>query len=130
MGRALGQLSLHFWRHEFACKCGCGFNTVDAELIAVLERLRFEFGSAILINSGTRCPAHNALVGGATNSQHIVGKAADIVVRGHHENEVVGMMGLWYPRSYGVGRYIGRTHIDVRPLMARWDSRRTYIRAT
>jgi len=45
----------------------------------VLEPLRQHFGEPIIISSGYRCPELNRLVGGAPNSQHITGEAADIV---------------------------------------------------
>lgn len=56
--------------------------TVQANLQAlinnVLDPARREYGSYILVNSGYRCPALNAAVGGASNSQHLTGEAADI----------------------------------------------------
>lgn len=56
--------------------------TVRAKLQAlidnVLDPARREYGSYILVNSGYRCPALNAAVGGASNSQHLTGEAADI----------------------------------------------------
>ena len=43
----------------------------------VLQPLRDKFGP-IRINSGYRCPELNRAVGGASNSQHLRGEAADI----------------------------------------------------
>ena len=43
----------------------------------VLDPLREKVG-AIRVNSGYRTPAHNKQIGGATNSQHCKGEAADI----------------------------------------------------
>ena len=43
----------------------------------VLDPLREKVG-AIRINSGYRTPAYNKQIGGATNSQHCKGEAADI----------------------------------------------------
>ena len=117
------QLSEHFQRHEFACKCGCGFNDVDPALIVVLENIREVFNSPVIINSACRCPSHNARVGGSVNSQHPLGKAADIVVQGAHADEVADYLEDTYPDTYGIGRYDGRTHIDVRHKRARWDKR-------
>lgn len=53
----------------------------------VLEPLRQHFNVPIVISSGFRCPKLNALVGGATNSQHKTGEAADI----HIPDEETGM---------------------------------------
>lgn len=44
----------------------------------VLEPLRQHFGKPISINSGYRCPELNRAVGGARNSYHMKGRAADI----------------------------------------------------
>ena len=76
----MGDLSEHFSREEMACKCGCGLDTVDAELLSLLEKIRAHFDRPITINSGCRCEAHNRAVGGSKNSQHLIGRAADIVV--------------------------------------------------
>lgn len=48
----------------------------------VLEPLRKRFG-AIRINSGYRCHLLNLQVGGAIESQHTLGEAADIFVPNH-----------------------------------------------
>ena len=47
-----------------------------------LERLRQAAGIPIIINSGYRSPAVNRAVGGAKNSNHLTGCAADIRVAG------------------------------------------------
>ncbi|MCC8038528.1 MAG: D-Ala-D-Ala carboxypeptidase family metallohydrolase [Bacteroidales bacterium] len=44
----------------------------------VLDPLREAFKKPIYVNSGYRCPALNAKVGGAKNSGHLYGYAADI----------------------------------------------------
>jgi uncharacterized protein YcbK (DUF882 family) len=44
----------------------------------VLEPLRQHFGKPIKINSGFRCKTLNEAVGGAKNSYHTKGRAADI----------------------------------------------------
>lgn len=117
----MGDLSPHFSRWEFKCKCGqCGRDTVDTELLVVLEGLRQHFNQKVAINSGTRCEGHNETVGGSDNSQHLWGKAADIVVENTCESEVAAYLDYTYPDKYGIGRYPGRTHIDVRDFKARW----------
>lgn len=45
----------------------------------VLDRLRGEWGRPIIVTSGYRCKELNAAVGGARNSQHLKGQAADII---------------------------------------------------
>ena len=44
----------------------------------ILDPLREAWGAPIIVTSGVRCPALNKAVGGATNSQHMYGQAADI----------------------------------------------------
>lgn len=73
-------LSENFCLHEFACPCcrsvGRG---IDPKLVKLLQELRDAWGR-ITITSGYRCPKHNAEVGGSEHSQHMLGRAADIVV--------------------------------------------------
>lgn len=44
----------------------------------ILDPLRENYGKAIHVNSGYRCPALNEAVGGSKTSQHMKGMAADI----------------------------------------------------
>ena len=48
----------------------------------VLEYIRVRFGKPITVNSGYRGPALNKAIGGAKNSQHMTGQAADIEIVG------------------------------------------------
>ena len=50
-------ISENFSREEFACKCGCGFNTADKELVHILEKVRTKFNSPVTINSALCCLA-------------------------------------------------------------------------
>ena len=117
------KLNDHFSRKEFACRCGCGFDTVDAELLHVLINLRGQFNAPITITSGARCKNHNGNIGGSEKSQHMIGRAADIKIYRIHEDIVADYLEATYPDKYGIGRYIGRTHIDTRATPARWDYR-------
>ncbi len=85
------RLSKHFTLDEFtfsqtAIRQGLD-NTPDeshiehmrALCLNVLEPLRTLIGKPIQITSGYRSPKVNAAIGGSKHSQHIVGKAADIV---------------------------------------------------
>jgi hypothetical protein len=72
-------------------------NTPSAEVRAnlqllvncVLQPVRDLYGKPIHINSGYRCVELNKAVGGAVNSQHVQGRAADISVGGRTENRVL-----------------------------------------
>ncbi len=116
----MGDLSKNFNRREFECSCGCGTDTVDAELIEVLEALRNRVDEPIKINSGHRCKNHNADIGGAEKSMHLTGKAADIVVGGIDACLIADYLNERYPDKYGIGEYETFTHIDVRKIKARW----------
>lgn len=54
----------------------------------LLEPLRADLDRPIKITSGYRCEKLNKLIGGAKNSQHIEGKAADIRVEGISTEEL------------------------------------------
>ena len=56
-------------------------NLVDL-CVNVLEKVREKWGSPVTVNSGYRCPKLNRAIGGAKNSQHLTGQAADIEVPG------------------------------------------------
>lgn len=56
-------------------------NNLQRLCTEVLEPLRAHFGFPIRINSGFRCKELNKAVGGAPNSYHTRGRAADIPMR-------------------------------------------------
>lgn len=47
-------------------------------LVQLVEQLRAIDSRALTIVSAYRCPVHNHAVGGATNSMHMYGAAADL----------------------------------------------------
>ena len=100
---------------------------VDEALTVVLQCIREHFGKAVTITSGYRTAAHNAAVGGAKSSQHLLGRAADIRVQGVSVEDVAAYAESLMPDWGGVGRYpvkAGRTtgwvHVDTRADKARW----------
>jgi uncharacterized protein YcbK (DUF882 family) len=111
--------SPHFSRSDFACKCGCGFDTVDFELIRSLEYIREHFDKPVIISSGCRCPDWNARSGGSDNSLHLQGRAADIKIHGVSPADVQSLAENM--EVGGLGRYVSFTHIDTRSGYARWD---------
>ena len=118
-------ISPNFDRSEFACKCGCGYDTVDAELIRVLDEVRSVFGDrAVVITSGCRCRSHNETVGGWLASKHLVGKAADFYISQVDCGLVAEYLEQQYFDRYGIGRYDTWTHLDVRERPARWGDRK------
>ena len=125
------KLTAHFSKDEFDCTDGSEmpFEVLNnvIEVANNLEVLRAHFNAPITINSAYRSPVYNRSVGGAVNSQHLGGKAADVVIEGVTPNEVadaieflieVGLM-----KEGGLGRYDTFTHYDIRGTKARWDYR-------
>lgn len=114
------QLSRHFRRHEFACSCGCGFDSIDTQTLEILEAVRRHFGMPVTVTSAARCRQHNADVGGASNSQHLYGRAADIQVAGTEPGVVHDWIATHYPAA-SLGRYRTFCHVDTRSDgPARW----------
>ena len=118
----MGDLSPHFNRRELACRCGCGQIAVNQILISALEELRRLAGGPVIVTSGYRCPKHNALMGGAKNSLHVQGKAADVQIPGLTVKEMYELAcqveGF---KKGGLGVYPeGFIHVDVRDEPGRW----------
>jgi len=116
-----GYLSENFKVSEFACK---GSQTLpkglpDPKLLELLESIREHFDAPITINSGYRSPKHNEAIGGAKNSYHVKGMAADIVVKGVPSSLVYNYLNVFH--KGGLGRYKTFTHVDVRSEKARWQ---------
>lgn len=102
----------NFTRSEFACKCGCGLDTVDYKLVEILDEIRDHFEAKMTINSGCRCIAHNASVNGADHSLHLIGRAADIVVAGIPPAIIEALaIQMHVP---GIKGYATFTHLDTR----------------
>ncbi len=60
--------------------------SLNALVDNILDPLREAFGRPIVVTSGFRCRRLNAEVGGARNSQHLRGQAADIIGGSRDEN--------------------------------------------
>jgi hypothetical protein len=102
-------------------------------LCQALEVLREELGGRpIRIGSGYRPEAYNRAIGGARFSQHLQGRAADVVVDGVAAGVVhdtaLRLAKAGRIRVGGLGAYPTFTHIDVRnvspdgpiPRLVRW----------
>ena len=119
-----GMLSKHFSKAEFACNhCGKLHPSgvmPPKELLDVLDDLRDHFGVPVTVNSGYRCPVHNANVGGATASRHMEGDASDVMVKGVPPSEVFAYLEPIIGNRGGAHEYNTFTHVDVRGHKARW----------
>jgi uncharacterized protein YcbK (DUF882 family) len=114
------RLNEWFKREEFRCQCGCGFDTVDVDLLEVLTNVREHFKAPVHITSGCRCTTHNFNAGGSKHSQHTIGKASDFQVRGVSPKEVYEYIDSEYPHTLGLGLYSSWVHVDSRENKARW----------
>lgn len=82
----------HFKIEEFACRCGsigCDAATMREAFLVKLEELRCLWGKPMVITSGSRCRYWNSFVGGVPGSQHLLGNAADILVKDRAEAEAI-----------------------------------------
>ncbi len=82
---------------EFRCPCGncTGYPAeVNRNLVLNLQKVREHYGKSIIITSGLRCPAYNKRVGGISNSNHLIGKSADIYITGGQSNSYSGRKGI------------------------------------
>jgi len=128
------QLTPNFWRSEFDSKDG---KEMPPEILRevrktaqYLQTLRDHIEVTqgverpITVNSGYRSKAHNKAVGGSKNSQHLYGKAADIVVDGLTPAKVKQIVEELIMRGKmkegGIGLYPSFLHYDHRGIKARW----------
>lgn len=93
-------------------------NNVQILVKSVLQPLRDYLGVPVNVTSGYRSYLVNKAVGGADNSQHRTGQAADIVVRGYDPVKllrIIQNMGLPYDQL--ISEYSGHKswlHISVK----------------
>ena len=122
------KLTDNFYLSEFQSNDGASMPLEvleNVKLLAVeLQKIRDHFNAPITINSGYRSPRHNKAVGGAKNSQHLLGNAADIVVHGQDpsvvSDTIQNLIDEGVLTEGGLGRYNTFTHYDIRGYKARW----------
>ena len=129
----MGDLTTNLSRQEFACQCGCGFDSIDYQIVQwvqdAVDYLTESTGRDIWvqITSGNRCETHNEAVDGSKASYHKKGRAADhkFFYRDNGmqvDPETVAVMYEAKHPECGIGRYVNRTHIDSRGHKARWSA--------
>jgi uncharacterized protein YcbK (DUF882 family) len=125
------KLTKNFDLKEFECKCGCKMPLEVYEnvikLAGELQKLRTYLDRPIRINSAYRCESHNYKSGGSKTSQHLLGKASDVVVDSLKPAEVhrivEDLIGMGEMLQGGLGLYDTFLHYDIRKSKARWDAR-------
>lgn len=108
---------------QFACTCRgkyCKDNKISPRLIQILNESAKILNETFSVNSGYRCVRRNLEVGGAANSQHVYGTAADLRMSPSKFTTVARVM-----RSLGItgiGYYYqkGFLHVDIRSGRAEW----------
>lgn len=105
-----------FEKGEFACKCGsCGGYPAELSqaLVEAADRVRKHFSSPAIVSSGLRCKAHNAKVGGVSNSRHLTGKAIDFRIQGRTAKEVLAYVQTLPEIRYSYAIDAQYLHMDV-----------------
>ncbi len=115
------KLAPNFKVKEFACKDNADVVFIAPELVDVLQKIRDHFGKAVNINSGYRTNFHNNRVGGAKQSQHLYGTAADIYISGVSPEDIAAYSETLLSGTGGIGIYKNFVHIDVRRNKSRWN---------
>ncbi len=106
------QVAENFRLREFQCRDGSYQVVLHSGLLQKLQALRSALQRPVLITSGYRNPVHNARVGGAPNSLHLKGMAADIYVRGLSLEQLArAARDLDFT---GIGIYGAFLHVDIR----------------
>lgn len=113
-------LSKNFRVREFRCQDGTDPIFVDMDLVDILQKVRDHFKKAVTITSAFRTASHNKSVNGATYSQHLYGRAADIKVSGVSPKDVAAYLETLLPNTGGIGVYSSWVHVDTRPIKSRW----------
>lgn len=114
------KLSANFSVIEFACKDGSDKILVDEKLVLILQKIRNHFGKPVTISSAYRTVTYNRKIGGASNSMHTKGRAADIYISGIEPAviaayaEKLGVLGIGL---YTKDRFV---HVDTREEKYFW----------
>ena len=101
----------NFKPSEFACR-RTGQFYYHPPTFDCCQRARDDIGKALSINSGHRSRIHNALVGGAPQSAHLL-IAVDISTRGHNRAALLRVLIKAGFKSFGL--YNTFIHADLRP---------------
>lgn len=103
----------YFKPEEFACRCGCGYDAINPQLVAALDMARKDAGIGFTVSSGCRCKDHNKRVGGVADSSHVHGYAVDIQVNNSaHRLRVVKALVRYFDR---IGIDKNFIHVDIDP---------------
>ena len=124
------QITENFYLDEFECRDKSDMpKEVLFNIIALaneMQKVRDILKTSITVNSGYRSPSYNKSIGGASKSQHLLGKACDFTAKGLTPYEVAeileDMMQGGSIVNGGLGEYDTFTHYDIRTTPARWNN--------
>lgn len=119
-GRENERLSEHFTVREFMCRDGAPYARISPELIGNLQRLRERISQSILVSSGYRHKRHNEAEKGATDSQHIAGRAADVRSTTLKPIDLAAEALAVFGCNIGIGLGKNIVHLDLRGSRASW----------
>ena len=122
------QITKNFNLSEFQCKCGCKMPSKVVNNILLLAEqlqvLRDALDCPVDLTNAYRCETHNKEVGGAKNSQHLLGKAADIQIDYLTPREISTTIEIFIDEGImlqgGLATYPTFVHYDIRKKRARW----------
>lgn len=108
---------------ELRCRCWSGCNAVplQKDFLAALNRLRHDWARPLIVNSASRCKAHNEKVGGSPSSQHLLGLAVDLRVASPNDGKALQALAEKHGfRGIGVAKNF--IHLDMREgATAHWE---------
>jgi uncharacterized protein YcbK (DUF882 family) len=125
----MATITKNFNINEFKCKDG---TPVPSELLKNvielannLQIIRDYIDLPITILSAYRTENHNKKVGGAKKSQHLQGKAADLLTELNSKklyDIIEFLINEGKIKEGGLGLYENFVHYDIRGVKARWQS--------
>ncbi len=109
---------------ELACKDGTPYphEWRDSRAVALaqaFDTLRAKVGLPLVVLSAFRTPEHNRAVDGARQSQHVQGRALDLLPPKGWTVAQLAAVAADIPSIRGLGLYGSFLHIDVRPTARR-----------
>ena len=124
------QLTKNFYLDEFTCRDESDISKeILFNIIALakeMQEIRNVLDVSITVNSGYRSPNYNKSIGGASKSQHLLGKACDFTAKGLTPYEVAEILESLMQGGLiingGLGEYDTFTHYDIRNKPARWNN--------